>query len=197
MITQLNPSIGPDAIYSVLKGTAVDMDDPATAGFDTGFDFGTGFGLIQADAALAAVAATPPPPPASPPSPPPAMPPPGPRPVSTCQARTCGVRLTCQDPSISCTNQVNLTVPASALKLRRDPRASAKARGRVTFAAAVVNVPPGRTDIFQLRLTKNGRKIVKNKNVKRLKGRLEVRNVSGAIVSNTPITIRLITGRPR
>ena len=31
------------------------MDDPATAGFDTGFDFGTGFGLIQADAALALV----------------------------------------------------------------------------------------------------------------------------------------------
>ncbi len=67
----------------------------------------------------------------------------------------------------------------------------------MTFAAAVVNVPPGRTDTFKLRLTKNGRKIVKKKKVKRLKGSLEVRNVSGAIVSNTSITLRLITIRPR
>jgi hypothetical protein len=36
-----------------LKATAIDMDDPSTAGFDKGFDFGTGHGLIQADAALA------------------------------------------------------------------------------------------------------------------------------------------------
>ncbi|MGQ0592946.1 MAG: S8 family peptidase, partial [Gammaproteobacteria bacterium] len=99
LITDRNPSFGPDNIYSVLKSTAIDMDDPATAGFDTGFDFGTGFGLIQADAALAAVP-TPPPPPAIPPI--------GFPPVSTCQARTCGVRLTCQDPSTSCTSQVNL-----------------------------------------------------------------------------------------
>ncbi|MDQ3775661.1 MAG: hypothetical protein M3461_15585 [Pseudomonadota bacterium] len=165
------------------------MDDPATAGFDTGFDFGTGFGLIQADAALAAVAAPPPPPPA--------IPPPGPRPVSTCQARTCGVRLTCQDPSTSCTSQVNLTVRASAVRLGRDPGASAKARLRITFAAAVVNVPPGRTDTFKLRLSRNGRKTIRQGNVKRLKGRVQVRNISGAIVSNTPINIRLITRRPR
>ena len=32
------------------------MDDPATDGFDTGFDFGTGFGLIQADKAVNAIA---------------------------------------------------------------------------------------------------------------------------------------------
>ena len=55
MITERNPLFGPDNIYSVLKSTAIDMDDPTTAGFDTGFDFGTGFGLIQADAALALV----------------------------------------------------------------------------------------------------------------------------------------------
>ncbi len=190
LITHRNPSFGPDAIYSVLKGTAVDMDDPATAGFDIGFDFGTGFGLIQADAALAEV---PPPPP-----PPPALPPPGPRPVATCRARGgCGVRLTCQDTSTSCTSQVNLTVRARALRLGRDPGASARARRRVTFAAALVNVPPGRTDTFPLRLSRNGRKIVRQGNVKRLKGRLEVRNISGAIVSNTPITIRLRAIGPR
>ncbi len=94
-------------------------------------------------------------------------------------------------------HQLNLTVLANALKLGRDPGAPAKARRRISFAAAMVNVPPGRTDTFQLPLTNNGRKIVKKKNVKKLKGRLEVRNVSGAIVSNTPITIRLITSRPR
>jgi hypothetical protein len=193
LITHRNPSFGPDGIYSVLKGTAVDMDDPATAGFDTGFDFGTGFGLIQADAALAAVAAAPPPPPLPPQS---AIPPPGPRPVSICQTRTCGVRLTCQDPSTSCTSQVNLTVRASDVKLGRDPSASAKARRRITFAAAVVNVPPGRTDTFKLHLTKKARNFGKKTNAKRLQGRLEVRNISAAVVSNPPITIRL-TRRPR
>jgi len=88
-------------------------------------------------------------------------------------------------------------VRASAVRLGRDPGASAKAQKRVTFAAAVVNVPPGRTDTFKLLLTKKGKKIVRKKNVKRLKGRLEVRDVSGAIVSNIPITIRLMTSRPR
>jgi len=88
-------------------------------------------------------------------------------------------------------------VRVSALKLGSSPGASAKARRWVTFAAAVVNVPPGGTDIFKLRITPNGRKIVKKKNVKRLNGRLEVRNSSGALVSNTPITIRLTTKKPR
>ena len=36
-----------------MTGSAIDMDDSSTAGFDTGFDFGTGYGLIQADAAVA------------------------------------------------------------------------------------------------------------------------------------------------
>jgi hypothetical protein len=44
-------TLTPDATYAALKATAIDMDDPSTGGFDTGFDFGTGFGLIQADAA--------------------------------------------------------------------------------------------------------------------------------------------------
>ena len=202
LMKELVSSLTPDATYAALKNTAIDMDDPATGGFDTGFDFGTGFGLIQADTALGQVAPPPPPPPPQPPPPPPpppppAIPPPGFRPVSTCQARTCGIPLTCQDTSTVCTSQVNITVRASALKLGSGPGASAKAQKRVTIAADVVNVPPGRTDTFQLPFTKNGRKIVKKKNVKRLKGRLEVSNVSGAMVSNTPITIRLITIRPR
>ena len=46
----------PAAVYSALESTAIDMDDPATPGFDVGFDFGTGFGLIDAALALADVA---------------------------------------------------------------------------------------------------------------------------------------------
>jgi subtilisin family serine protease len=46
------PTITPDAAYEALIASAIDMDDPSTAGVDVGFDFGTGFGLIQADAAL-------------------------------------------------------------------------------------------------------------------------------------------------
>lgn len=39
-------------LLSVLQQTALDMDDPLTPGFDTGFDFRTGSGFIQADKAL-------------------------------------------------------------------------------------------------------------------------------------------------
>ena len=49
------PAITPAAILTTLENTALDMDDPFTAGFDTGFDFGTGFGFIQADKALQAI----------------------------------------------------------------------------------------------------------------------------------------------
>lgn len=42
----------PQRIYRLLERTATDMDDPATPGFDHGFDFGTGYGLIDACRAL-------------------------------------------------------------------------------------------------------------------------------------------------
>ena len=48
-------------------------------------------------------------------------------------------------PSTSCTSQVNLAVRASALKLGREPGASAMQRP-ITFAAALVSVPPAATD---------------------------------------------------
>jgi Ca2+-binding RTX toxin-like protein len=73
LMKDLVSSLTPDATYAALKATAIDMDDPSTGGFDTGFDFGTGFGLIQADAALGVAASSPPPPP---PPPPPTPPPP-------------------------------------------------------------------------------------------------------------------------
>ena len=52
LMKDLVPTLTPDRIYGALKETAIDMNDPGTAGFDTGFDFGTGHGLIQAVDAL-------------------------------------------------------------------------------------------------------------------------------------------------
>jgi hypothetical protein len=74
LMKDLVSSLTPDATYAALKTTAIDMDDLQTGGFDTGFDFGTGFGLIQTDAALGEVAPPPPPPP-PPPLPPGNIPP--------------------------------------------------------------------------------------------------------------------------
>ncbi|MDY6899543.1 MAG: S8 family serine peptidase [Cyanobacteriota bacterium] len=53
------PDASPDLIYETLEQTALDMDDAFTPGFDEGFDFATGFGLIQADAAIAQLIDTP------------------------------------------------------------------------------------------------------------------------------------------
>ncbi len=56
LLLEANPEATPQQIYQVLEQTAIDLDDPFTAGeFDTGFDFGSGFGLIQADLALEAL----------------------------------------------------------------------------------------------------------------------------------------------
>jgi Calx-beta domain/Subtilase family len=54
LMLQLNPSLTPAAIKALLMNSAIDMDNPATAGFDFGFDAGTGAGLIQADKAILA-----------------------------------------------------------------------------------------------------------------------------------------------
>ena len=48
-------TISPASILSIMESTALDMDDPLTPSFDTGFDFRTGYGFIQANAALAAI----------------------------------------------------------------------------------------------------------------------------------------------
>ena len=53
LLKQADPGLTPDQINELLRESTIDMDDPSTAGFDVGFDLGTGFGLIQADQALA------------------------------------------------------------------------------------------------------------------------------------------------
>ncbi|MCS7019039.1 MAG: T9SS type A sorting domain-containing protein [Cytophagales bacterium] len=42
-------------VRQLLKSTSIDMDDPRTPGFDRGFDFASGSGLVQADAAIDAI----------------------------------------------------------------------------------------------------------------------------------------------
>ncbi len=55
LLLQQNATFYPNAVYTRLRDTAIDMDDPLTTAFDTGFDFRTGYGLIDAAAALAVV----------------------------------------------------------------------------------------------------------------------------------------------
>jgi|GEM_PF-1656499 len=56
LMLQAASGASPAQIKSVLQQTAIDMDDPETAGFDNGFDNGTGYGLVQAYAAVVAIA---------------------------------------------------------------------------------------------------------------------------------------------
>ncbi len=49
----------PGEVKTVFNETAEDMDDPFTSEFDAGFDFGTGNGFLQVDAALARVQSRP------------------------------------------------------------------------------------------------------------------------------------------
>jgi hypothetical protein len=48
LLLHFDPSVSPDQIYAVLQGTAIDMDTP-------GVDLNTGYGLIQANLALASL----------------------------------------------------------------------------------------------------------------------------------------------
>ena len=57
LLLEADPSLLPAEVYAVLEETALDMDDPATTGFDNGFDFATGYGLVQADNALDVIVA--------------------------------------------------------------------------------------------------------------------------------------------
>ena len=56
LLKEKDPSLSPEEIGLALRNTAEDMDDELTNGFDVGFDFNTGYGMVQADAALASIA---------------------------------------------------------------------------------------------------------------------------------------------
>lgn len=55
LMVQLNRSLTPADIKLALQQTAIDMDDPYVAGFQTGFDFVTGYGLVNGFEALRTV----------------------------------------------------------------------------------------------------------------------------------------------
>ena len=55
LMLEVDSTLTPGQIFTTLETTARDMDDPSTVGFDVGFDDATGFGLIDADAALASL----------------------------------------------------------------------------------------------------------------------------------------------
>ncbi|MEM9806008.1 MAG: S8 family serine peptidase [Cyanobacteria bacterium P01_D01_bin.56] len=55
LLLEAVPEASPAEIYQALETSALDLDNPNTAGFDQGFDEATGFGLIQADLALQAL----------------------------------------------------------------------------------------------------------------------------------------------
>ncbi len=55
LMKEAHPGLAPHEINEILVQTASDMDDPETLEFDEGFDFKTGYGFVQADAAVAAV----------------------------------------------------------------------------------------------------------------------------------------------
>ncbi|WP_197491717.1 MULTISPECIES: 3-coathanger stack domain-containing protein [Emticicia] len=52
LMLQGNPSLTSTTIRQYLIKSCVDMDDPNTSDFDTGFDYATGAGLIKADEAV-------------------------------------------------------------------------------------------------------------------------------------------------
>ena len=58
MLEKSNFTSTPEQIKQALISTTIDMDDPATPNFDTGFDFKTGYGFIQADDAIQALVDT-------------------------------------------------------------------------------------------------------------------------------------------
>lgn len=52
LMLDVNPVLPPNQVYDILRNTAIDMDDPDTPDFDTGFDVATGFGFVRADWAV-------------------------------------------------------------------------------------------------------------------------------------------------
>ena len=52
LMLQANGALTRDDIVNLMADSAIDMDNPATAGFDTGYDVGTGAGLLQANKAV-------------------------------------------------------------------------------------------------------------------------------------------------
>jgi len=113
-----------------------------------------------------------------------------------CRGTTCGIPVRCNLTEAQCTNEVEVVVRTRAV--RAADGTLARAARRIRFATGVTNVPPGGTGQVTLRLTKQGKRLVRATTKKRLKGVLGIRKLT-ATVSNTPVTINntLVTIRLR
>jgi uncharacterized repeat protein (TIGR01451 family) len=126
----------------------------------------------------------------TPPSPPVEAEPATPRAPIPCTGSRCVVPITCNLPTGSgtpCTNAISLLVRSTTGRLGD----ASKAPRTIRFASGVANVPPGQTASVRLRVTKQGKALVRKSRKKRLRGVLQIRSLSGAIVSATPITFRV------
>ncbi|MGQ0593376.1 MAG: PKD domain-containing protein [Gammaproteobacteria bacterium] len=132
---------------------------------------------------------------------PPPPPPPGPPPVTpanpgdpiVCQGRACGVPLTCNLLDAQCTTEATIFVRARGGRANGD--AAVRAPRTIRLASSVANIPPRQTAIVRPRLTKRGKGLLQASRAggkKRFNGTLQLRNVvTGAVISSTPITVRL------
>ncbi len=98
----------------------------------------------------------------------------------------CRVPVTCNLTEAQCTNEVEVTV--RALPRRNSNGTAAQGAGRIQFAGGVANIPPGGTGTVSLKLTKQGKRLVRATKKRRLKGVLGIKEIA-ATVTNTPLTI--------
>ncbi|MCA1850823.1 MAG: S8 family serine peptidase [Beggiatoa sp.] len=181
LLTDLNPLASPDQIYGVLKAAAIDMDDPATPGFDTGFDFGTGFGLIRADVTF------------GPPPPPPPFEAEPAQPRFSCRsAARCRVPVTCNRAQVAgneCGNPLEIFVSARAL--RTPGEALVKGPRQIQFAASVANVAPGTVRNVRLTLPKRIRNSIRRTEKRSIRATMQIRSAAGTAIETRRIRIRL------
>ncbi len=179
LLKGVNPAASPDQIYGNLKATAIDMDDPDLPGFQTGFDFRTGFGLIQADVALGA-----------PPAPFEAVP--ARRRFSCRSAARCRVPVTCNLAHIAgnCGNRIEVLVPSRNLRTAGEALTTGR-RPMILFGASITNVPPGTVGQVPLRLPKRIKDFMRETDQKSLRAVMQIRSTAGTALETRRIKIKL------
>ncbi len=108
-----------------------------------------------------------------------------------CKNSGCLVPVTCNldpAPGISCRNRINLRVRAPG---RQAEGVAGKASRNIRFATALASVSPGATEIVRLRLTSQGRKIVRTSNTRKLRGVMQIRSSAGPAIDRTTVNIRI------
>jgi len=179
LLKDLNPAASPDEIYNVLKAAAIDMDDPDTPEFDTGFDFRTGFGLIRADVTLGL-------------PPPPFEAEPAQARFSCRSAARCRLPVGCNLAQVAgnqCGNPFEVLVPASALRTAGEVLANGPRQ--IRFGASVANVPPGAIGNVRLKLPKRIRNFIRKTDKRSIRAVMQIRSAAGTAIETRRIRIRL------